>query len=312
MSLLNPIVADASSQISALIGLPEAWTTPAISSITYANWAHLPHWIKEVLGDDWNIWSGCVSVMEAASHASWWLGPGPKGSGANTSPGINVHVHVQSHTDADGVLDMAASKQATRRRLARIINSNSRVIREVWTRGKLDEFGECSVQYIGGGRFIVVAGQTIVDIRDSRTSDLAVEVFEDYAYKLLEHTVHRDSPPLTAPVIKHGPLLSLTGNQDHSRPRKIQIRSVVKARFSFWFELGTPIAVADAGVEGSDDAISLEECVVEEGVRVKFTFAIATQGHHVVEVHAEFADLETLVSTSQMVEVEVFYTRDQD
>ena len=73
-----------------------------------------------------------------------------------------------------------------------------------------------------------------------------------------------------------------------------------------------PIAVADATVEGPDDAISLEECVVEEGVRVKFTFAIATQGHHVVEVHAEFADLETLVSTSQMVEVEVFYTRDQD
>ncbi|KAK0236984.1 hypothetical protein EDD85DRAFT_594744 [Armillaria nabsnona] len=293
-----------------LIGLPDAGTTN--SSITYVHWAHLPDWIKEVLGDDWQVRSGYVNVMEATSHASWWLGLGRKGSGANTSPGINVHVYVQSHTDADGVLDMPASKQATRRRLAGIINSTSRVITEVWTRGKLDEFGECSVQYIGGGRFIVVAGQTIVDIRDSRTSELAVEVFEDYAYKLLEHTVRRNSPPLTAPVIKRGPLLSLTGNQDHSRPRKIQIRSVIEAEFSFWFELGGPIAAADATVEGSDDAVSLEECVVEEGVRVKFTFAVARLGHHLVEVHAEFADLETLVSTSQMVEVEVFYMRDQD
>ncbi len=310
MSPLNPIVADSSSEVLALIGLPEACTTPAISSITYANWVHLPDWIKEVLGDDWQVRSGYVSVMDAASHASWLLGPGRKGSGANTSPGIDVQVYVQSNTDADGVLDMVASKQATRRCLAGIITGTSRVITEVWTRGKLDEFGERSVQYIGGGRFIVVTGQTIVDIRDSRTSELDAEVFEVYAYKLLEHTVRRNSPPLTAPIIKRGPLLSLSGNQDHSRPRNFQIRSVVKARFSFWFELETPIAAADASVEGSDDAISLEECVIEEGVRVKFTFAVATPGHHIVEVHAEFADLETLVSTSQMVEVEVFYKRD--
>ncbi|KAK0236985.1 hypothetical protein EDD85DRAFT_952968 [Armillaria nabsnona] len=275
-----------------LFGLPDAGTTN--TSITYANWAHLPDWIKEVLGDDWQVRSGYVNVMEATSHASWWLGLGRKGSGANTSPGINVHVYVQSNTDVDGVLDI---KQATRRRLAGIINSTSRVITEVWTRGKLEEFGECS---------------TIVDIRDSRTSELAAEVFEVYAYKLLEHTVRRNSPSLTAPTIKRGPLLSLSGNQDHSRPRKIQIRSVVGAEFSFWFELGNRIAVVDASVEGSDDAVSLEECVVEEGVRVKFTFAVARLGHHLVEVHAEFADLETLVSTSQMVEVEVFYTRDQD
>ncbi len=266
-----------------------------------------------MLGDDWQVRSGYVSVMEATSHASWLLGPGRKGSGANTSPGIDVQVYVQSNTDADGVLDMVASKQATRRRLAGIITGTSRVITEVWTRGKLDEFGECSVQHIeGGGRFIVVAGQTIVDIRDSRTSDLAAEDFEVYAYKLLEHTVRRNSPPLTAPIIKRGPLLSLTSNQDHSRQRKIQIRSVVAARFSFWFELETPIAVADASVEGSDDAVSLEECVVEEGIRVEFTFAVARLGHHLVEVHAEFADLETLVSTSQTVEVDVFYTRDQN
>ncbi|PBK92793.1 hypothetical protein ARMGADRAFT_1030997 [Armillaria gallica] len=298
MSPLNPIFANSSSEVLALIGLPEACTTPAISSITYANWAHLPDWIKEVLGDDWQVRSG-------------YLGLGRKGSGANTSPGIDVEVYVQSNTDADGVLDMATSKQATRHRLAGIITGTSRVITEVWTRGKLDEFGECSVQHIeGGGRFIVVAGQTIVDIRDSRTSELAAEVFEVYAYKLLEHTVRRNSPPLTAPIIKRGPLLSLTGTHDHSRPRKIQICSVVAARFSFWFELETPIAVADASVEGSDDAVSLEECVIEEGVKVKFTFAVARQGHHLVEVHAEFADLETLVSTSQMVEVEVFYTRD--
>ncbi|KAK0480512.1 hypothetical protein EDD18DRAFT_1439502 [Armillaria luteobubalina] len=304
---LYSIIADIA--VSALIEPPEAWTSPATSPITYANWAHLPEWIKEALGDDWHIWSGHVSVMEAASHACWWLGPGPVGS--STSPAINVNVYVQSHTDANGALDMAASRQATRHRLERIINSHSRVITEVWTRGKLDEYGECSVQYIEGDRFVVVAGQTIVDIRDARTFDLAVEIFEDYAYKLLNHTVRRKSPPLTAPVIKRGPLLSLTsGKQDLSRPRKIQIRSVVNARFSFWFELETPIAVADARVEASADAIELERCVVEEGVRVKFTFGLARQGHHVVEVCTEFADSETLVSTSQTVEVEVFYKRD--
>ncbi|KAK0216101.1 hypothetical protein IW262DRAFT_1464633 [Armillaria fumosa] len=301
---LYSIIADPSIAVSALIGPPEAWTSPAASSITYANWAHLPEWIKDVLGDDWHVWSGYVSVMEAASHASWWLGPGPIGS--STSPGINVNVYVQSHTDANGALDIAASRQATHHRLARIINSHSRVITEVWTRGKLDEYSECSVQYIDGDRFVVVAGQTIVDIRDARTSNLAVEIFEDYAYKLLNHTVRRNSPLLTAPVIKRGPLLSLTsGIQDYSHPRKIQIRSVVKARFFFWFELENPIAAANATVEGSADAISFENCLVEEGVGVKFTFALAKQGHHVVEVCVKFADSKTLVSTSQMVEVEV-------
>ncbi|KAK0447914.1 uncharacterized protein EV420DRAFT_865141 [Desarmillaria tabescens] len=205
---------------------------------------------------------------------------------------------------------MAASKQAALRKLARIITSTSRDIKDVWTRGELDEFGEYSVQDLDGGRFVLVAGQTVLDIRDRGPMYLTAEAFEGYARKLLEHTVRRDSPPLAAPVIKRGPLLSLTDKHDESHPKKIQIRSVIP-RFSLWFELGRPIAVADAIVEGAEDAISIESRVVEGDVRVKFTFAVAMPGHHLVEVHANFADSETMVSTSQMFEVEVIYTRRQ-
>ncbi|KAK0216108.1 hypothetical protein IW262DRAFT_1464640 [Armillaria fumosa] len=188
---LYSIIADPSIAVSALIGPPEAWTSPAASSITYASWAHLPEWIKEVLGsDDWHVRTGFVSVTEAASHASWWLGLGPNGSGTKTSPGINVQVYVQSHTDASGFLDMAASRQATRHRLERIINSTARIIPEVWTRGKLDKYSECSVRNIHGGR--------------SSSSLLAAEIFEDYAYKLLKCTVRRNSPPQsTSDCISH-------------------------------------------------------------------------------------------------------------
>ncbi|KAK0440383.1 uncharacterized protein EV420DRAFT_1132974 [Desarmillaria tabescens] len=289
------------------LGLPDAGTTT--SSIIYANWAHLPEWIKEVLGDNWYIIakSGYVGVTEASTDACWWLER--KGAKTSTSTMISINVHVASQLDADGVLDMAASKQAARRCLAGIITSTSRDIKDVWTRGGLDEFGECSVQDLDGSRFVLVAGQTVLDIRD-RGMDLTAEVFEGYARKLLEHTVRRDSPlPLTAPIIKRGPLLSLSDKYDlESRPKNIQIRSVVP-RFSLWFELRGPIAVADATVEGSADDISLESRVVEEDVRVRFTFAVATPGHHLVEVHAHFADSETMVLTSQMFEVELLYTR---
>ncbi|KAK0476116.1 hypothetical protein IW261DRAFT_439247 [Armillaria novae-zelandiae] len=245
-----------------------------------------------------------VSVTEESSHASWWLGLGPKGSSTNTPSGTNV----QSHTDAREswiwLLPDRPRVNASKESLTTLLVLSRRYgLAESST-----STANVPCRVYRGGRFIVVAGQTIVDIRDSKTFNLAVEIFEDYAYKLLNYTVRRDSLPLTAPVIKCGPLLSLTsGNQDHSRLRKIQIRSVVNTRFSFWFELDTPVAVADAHcVEESADAISLEKCVVEEGVRVKFTFAPARQGHHVIEVCAEFTDTETLVSTSQMVETEVF------
>ncbi len=205
---------------------------------------------------------------------------------------------VQSPTDADGVLDLAASKQATRCCLASIITSTSRVITEVWTRGKLDEFGEYSVQYIRGGRFIVVAGSTIIDIWGERT----VKLFEGCALKLLEHTIRRDSPALTAPVIMRGPFLSMQ-NYEKELPNKILVHSV-NERFSLYFQLDKPIAAANATIEGWAFLFNKYVQEVAEGsVTVKLMFMVQKMGSHMVKVH--FADSETLISRTQTIEVEV-------
>ncbi|KAK0433601.1 hypothetical protein EV421DRAFT_1909938 [Armillaria borealis] len=157
-------------------------------------------------------------------------------------------VHVESREDGDGML--ASSKRAARRCLA-IINSTAFLIESVWTRGNLSEFGEYSVRYAdGGGCIAVAAGQTV----------------------LLEYTVRRDSPPVAVPIVKRGPLVSLiSDDHGHSRPGKIQVRAV-KSRFSLRFELEKHIAAAEATVEGSAKAVSFEIYVVEESVKVEFTF----------------------------------------
>ncbi|PBK71923.1 hypothetical protein ARMSODRAFT_1083271 [Armillaria solidipes] len=203
------------------------------------------------------------------------------------------------------MLDIASSKRAARRCLANIINSTAFLIESVWTRGDLSELGEYSVRYAdGGGCIAVAAGQTVVEICDNRT--LSSETFDQYARKLLEYTVRRDSPPVAVPIIKRGPLIFLTSDDhNYSRPGKIQVRAV-KSRFSLWFELEKLIAAADATVGRSAKAVSFEHYVVEEGVKVEFTFAVKRLGHHIVDVLAVFADSETMVSASQMAEVEVF------
>ncbi|KAK0480491.1 hypothetical protein EDD18DRAFT_1205432 [Armillaria luteobubalina] len=287
----------ASSEVLTLVGLPEAGT--ANSSITYVHWAHLPEWIKKVLGEDWRAaGSGYVSVKEATTHASWRL-ERKRAKKSTYEPAIRIDVYVQSHTDADEVLDLAASKQATRHFLASILSSTSRHIKEVWTRGKLDEFGEYSMQYIRGGRFIVVAGPTIIDIW--RDMERTVEHFEDYALKLLEHTIRRDSPALTAPVIIRGPL-SVQYHEDE-RPNKILVHSVDE-RFELYFELDRPIAAANATTEGWVFLFNKwVQDVAEDSVTVRLMFMVQEMGSHVVKVH--FADSETLISRTQTIEVEV-------
>ncbi len=204
---------------------------------------------------------------------------------------------------------MAANKQAARHRLARMINSTDFFIELIWMRGNLSAFGDDSVRYAdGGGCVIVIAGQTVIEISDEET--LAPERFETYARSLLEHTIRRDSPPPTMPTIKRGPLVSLTTDNHTSCPRKITIHSV-DPRFSIWFEMDRPIAAADAIVKGSDRAVKHENCKVEGGVRVHFMFVIAKQGHHVVEVNAHFADSETMISRTQVFDVDVVYMRKQ-
>ncbi|KAK0216126.1 hypothetical protein IW262DRAFT_198774 [Armillaria fumosa] len=290
----------ASNEVLTLVGLPEART--ASSSITYVHWAHLPEWIKKVLGEDWRAAGlGYVSVKEATTHASWRL-ERKRAKKSAYEPAIKIDVYVQSHTDADGVLDLAASKQATRHWLASILSSTSRHIKEVWTRGKLDEFGEYSVQYIHGGRFIVVAGPTIIDIW--RDMERTVEHFEDYALKLLEHTIRRDSSALTAPVIMRGPLLSMQHDEvQDERSNKILVHSVDE-RFSLYFQLAKPIAAANATTEGWAFLFNKwVQDVAEDFVTVRLIFMVQEMGSHVVKVH--FADSETLISRTQTIEVEV-------
>ncbi len=53
--------------------------------------------------------------------------------------------------------------------------------------------------------------------------------------------------------------------------------------------------------------MSFENYVVKESVKVEFTFVVTRLGHHIVDVHAvSVADSETVLSASQMAEVEVF------
>ncbi|PBK71926.1 hypothetical protein ARMSODRAFT_1083274 [Armillaria solidipes] len=297
---------EAASAVLSCIGLPAAGTATT-SSITYANWAHLPEWIERVLDDSWRVTYGGVGVGEGSAHSVWDL----KRQGADT-PRLIIRVFVESQTNADGVLDMAASKQAARRRLARIINSTDWLIECVWTRGNLSAFGDDSVRYAdGGGCVIVIAGPTVIEICDE-SDTLPWERFERYVHTLLGHTIRRNSPPPTMPIIKRGPLVSLASDNHNSCPRRITIRPV-DPRFSVWFELDRPIAAADAFVKKStsDPAVSHENCEVEGGVRVHFMFVIAKVGHHVVEVHAHFADSETMMSRIQIFEVDVAYTEKQ-
>ncbi|KAK0447908.1 uncharacterized protein EV420DRAFT_1568187 [Desarmillaria tabescens] len=289
------------SSVLSLVGLPETGSTT--SSVTYANWAHLPKWINSVLGDDWHSVAklGYINVTEATTHAFWCLER--EGAEIGTSPVISINVHVASQTDANGVLDMAASKQAARCWLASIIASTSNDVKSLWIRGDHDEFGDYSVQYAEGilhGRVVVVAGPTVVDIRGiSRTAEL----FDGCARRLLEYTVGRNSPPLTMPVIKRGPFLSMVGG-NHDLPSKILVRSV-DARLSLYFELERPIAAANATTERSTlvfDQYVIEE-VTEESVTVKLVFMVQKLGSYIVQVH--FADSETMISRTQVVEIEV-------
>ncbi|KAK0421615.1 hypothetical protein EV421DRAFT_1747062 [Armillaria borealis] len=300
------------STILKLAGLADAETATTMSSITYANWANLPEWIEKVLDDSWRVTYGSVGVGEGSAHSVWDL----KRQGADT-PQLTIRVFVESQTNADGVLDIAASKQAARRRLARIIDSTDYFIELVWMRGNLSAFGDDSVRYAdGGGGVIVIAGQTVIEICDEGDTKLPWESFERYVHALLEHTIRRNSPPRapTMPTIKRGPLVSLASDNPNSCPRKITIRPV-DSRFSLWFELDRPVAAADAIVivkeSTSDPAVSHENCEVEGGVRVRFMFVIAKVGHHVVEVHAHFADSETMMSRTQIFEVDVAYTEKQ-
>ncbi|KAK0432538.1 uncharacterized protein EV420DRAFT_1772086 [Desarmillaria tabescens] len=282
----------AASAILGVFGLP----VEATSSMTYVSWAHVPEWIKEVLDDSWCVTDGRVGVGEANAHTLWYLNR--QGCSSST---LRITVYVQSPIDANGVLDMAAARQATRRCLASIIQSTDAPLQFVWTRAELDEFGEYSVRYTRGGRCIVVAaGQTVVEIWN-RDNSMAVETFEDCARKLLEHTIRRESDglPLTAPIIKRGPLA--TGSHDE-HPSKIVVQN--DGRFSLDFELDKPIAAANATTEGYGYMFEryVQE-VTEDLVTVKLMMVARYAGSHVVTVH--FADSETMISRSQKFEVEV-------
>ncbi|SJL08249.1 uncharacterized protein ARMOST_11612 [Armillaria ostoyae] len=299
---------EAASAVLSLIGLPAG--TATTSSITYTNWAYLPEWIEKVLDVSWSVTYGHIGVGEGSANLLWCLKrDGAEIDSSESSERLKIRVHVESRANGDGILDMAASKRAVRRHLAKIINSIDFIIELVWARGDLSEYGEYSVRYAAGdtGCAIVAAGPTVIEIYDSNRT-LPLEMFDSYARKLLEYTVRRDSPPLTAPVIKRGPMLSLS-DDDNSRSTRTKIRPV-DLYFPLWFELDKPIAAAKATVEGSAPAISCGTWEVEVGVRmVKLDFTVARLGHHVEEVHAYFANSETMLSTSQTFEIEVVYTQ---
>ncbi|KAK0216116.1 hypothetical protein IW262DRAFT_1299370 [Armillaria fumosa] len=237
---------------------PDAGTATT-SFMTYANRANLPEWIEQVLDESWCITYGHV---------------------------------VEPQTDADGVLDMVANKQAARRRLARIIDSTDWLIEFVWTRRNLSASGDDSVRYADdGGCVIDIAGQTVREIR-SHTAG---------AYYSQERTTPHHA------IFERGPLVSLTS--DNHNPC---LRNSVDPQFSIWFEFDRSVAAADAIVirSRSDWAVSHENCVVGGGIRVQFTFAIVKERRH-VEVHANFADSETMMPRTQIFKVDLAYTRKQ-
>ncbi|KAK0216112.1 hypothetical protein IW262DRAFT_1235864, partial [Armillaria fumosa] len=284
---------DANAVLSTL-GLPAEANSP----ITYVKWAHLREWIKEVLDDSWCVKYGRVGVGEATAHALWYL------KHKCNSDSLKISVFVESPTDADGVLDMAVSRQAARQCLANLITSTDFFFQLIWTRGELDEFGEYSVRYANDGRCIIVAaGQTVVEILNEGNS-LTAEIFEDCARKLLEHTIRRDGPPLTAPIIKRGPFLSMAAGNDDEHPSKLLVHSV-DGRFSLYFELDKPIAAANATTEGCAYMFDkyIQEVTADSVIVELKMFDRSYPGSHMVKAH--FADSDTMVSRSQTVEIEV-------
>ncbi|PBK71905.1 hypothetical protein ARMSODRAFT_954724 [Armillaria solidipes] len=290
----SPSANEVANAVLSALGLPAEANSP----ITYVKWAHLREWINEVLDDSWCVKCGRVGVGEATAHALWYL------KHKANSDSLKITVYVESPTDADGVLDMAASRQAARQCLANFITSTDAPIQLIWTRGELNEFGEYSVRYADGGRCIIVAaGQTVVEILNNGNS-LTAETFKGCARKLLEHTIRRDGPPLTAPIIKRGPFLSMTAGNHDEHPSKLLVHSV-DGRFSLYFELDKPVATANATTEGC--AYLFDKYIQEvtaDSVTVELKMlARSVMGSHVVKAH--FADSDTMISRSQTVEIEV-------
>ncbi|KAK0455273.1 uncharacterized protein EV420DRAFT_1644911 [Desarmillaria tabescens] len=299
-----PVASEGFTELSrnAVSNILSPLTTETPNSVSHINWAHVPEWINDVLDEDWGVKFGRVSVGDSTTHAFWHLGHDKAEEG---SP-LRVNVHVESVVNLSGALDTAGSEQAARDRLGTILTSTDRDPEALWVRGTLDEFGQYSLQYasdVAAGRVVVVAGNAIVDISGMSSS----AALEDYARKLLGHTVRRDGPPLTMPAIKRGPVRT-TGNQESMLLDDNTGRTTVQGvdtRFSLYFELDKGVAAASATPEGT--GILFDKYVIEEGldgaVAVDFMFVAHELGAHTVKVH--FTDMETMVSVSKTIEVDV-------
>ncbi|KAG7453165.1 uncharacterized protein BT62DRAFT_999198 [Guyanagaster necrorhizus] len=126
--------------------------------------------------------------------------------------------------------------------------NTDRSLEELWARGTLEEFGQYSLQYandVAAGRVVIVADNVLVDINGMSSST----ALENYARKLLGHTIHRNRPPLAMPVIRYGPKTIVQG---------------VDTRFLLYFELNKNIAAAAASPEGT--GILFDNYVLKEGL----------------------------------------------
>ncbi|KIL61813.1 hypothetical protein M378DRAFT_166453 [Amanita muscaria Koide BX008] len=289
--------------LSQLLDVTLANTTEAV---THVEWAHVPRWLKAVLGDAWDIPYGLVTVGGTAAYALWHLAD----ADVSDSP-ITVHIHVESVIGQDGSLDIDQSVNNARERVRDILMSTMRD--GVWTMRTLPGLEESSLQYadsIDAGRIVVIAGNVVMDIGGMSSSAALLP----HALKLFNYTARRQSEawPFVVPRLRRQLVRTMIGTANATTLRgneaEADIITIhgVDSRFSVVFTSDRMIVTASARCDGSGvlfDRQIIEEMEDKDGHAVSFLFVVRELGCHVVRVYV--ADSETMVTATQEIHVEV-------
>ncbi|KAI5824587.1 hypothetical protein K523DRAFT_252896 [Schizophyllum commune Tattone D] len=311
-------------------GSTDASDDAAAASIAHTDWAHLPEWLPSVLGADWTVQFARVGADTQRAHALYQLADRASGHA------VRVRVSVHTQTGADGALDPARSAAAAREAAAHIVGGTDRTPDALWVAGgALGEYGDWSLQYrpeVGAGRFLVCAGNTVVDIAGLPSTAALAEV----ARRLLGRVVQHDAPLPGLPVLADGAVTSQSGaaaaasssssadigaiaSGDVSALTSTSPVQIAGAgtRFSLSFVAESQIAAAGATSDSGGlifDKYTVEEYVPSSGeagadstsaplTTVVFVFYAKEIGHHTVRIHV--ADAKTMLTATRVVGVDV-------
>ncbi|KAL5500829.1 hypothetical protein ACEPAH_9216 [Sanghuangporus vaninii] len=280
-------------RIRSLIQQP-ALTTPR--RVAQQNWVRLSEWINSVLGEDFRILFAQISASGTSTQASWLVA-------GSQNLKLNLDLHVVTRVADDGSLNEERSFDAAFDHLASILMSTDRDPQEIWTQGSLNEYGVCSVQYadcIPAGRFVLVSGNAIVDIRGASSSAALLPL----AHSLLAHTtVELEDPvPFAMPVVSHHFL------EVPEARRRDATHTVKGTDVEFLIHCDVDARLAAASAHVADYGILFSKCDVvyaegRDSSAVKFTFITRELGTHEVELY--FSEWSMMACRTKKITVDV-------